>query len=66
MATGDHAPNVIHGNPDASFLVLKLRGTQTVGVRMPIDAPPLSDGEIQLIVDWVKSGAFPDVREGEE
>lgn len=66
MATGDHAPNVIHGNPDASLLVLKLRGTQTVGVRMPIDAPPLSDGEIQLIVDWVKSGAFPDVREGEE
>jgi len=37
----------------------------TVGVRMPIDAPLLSDEQIQMIADWVKTGAFPDVREGE-
>jgi predicted CXXCH cytochrome family protein len=65
MISGDHAPDVIHGNPDASLLVQKLKGTQTVGVRMPIDTPPLSDEQIQLIADWVKTGAFPDVREGE-
>ncbi len=66
MTSGDHAPNVVHGNPDASLLVQKLKGTQAVGARMPIDAPPLSDDQIQVVVDWVKSGAFPDVREREE
>ena len=65
MTTGDHAPNVIHGNPDASVLLQKLKGTQTVGVRMPIDAPPLPDEQIQMMADWVKAGAFPDDREGE-
>ncbi len=65
MTTGDHAPNVVHGNPDASVLIQKLKGTQRVGVRMPIDAPPLSDEQIQMVADWVKTGAFPDVREGE-
>ena len=65
MTTGDHTPTVIHGNPDASILVQKLKGTHTVGVRMPIDAPLLSDEQIQMIADWVKTGAFPDVREGE-
>ncbi len=65
MTTGDHTPTVIHGNPDASILVQKLKGTHAVGVRMPIDAPPVPDEQIQMIADWVKTGAFPDVREGE-
>ncbi len=65
MTTGDHQPSVIHGNPDASLLVEKLRGTHRIGVRMPIDAPPLPDDQIQIIADWIRTGAFPDVREGE-
>lgn len=46
------------GDPEQSYLLDKLRGAPLCdGVRMPIDKPPLSDGEIQAISDWICEGA---------
>ena len=44
------------GDPDDSYLVRKVEGTG-LGARMPRNMPPLSGAEIQLIRDWVSSGA---------
>ena len=56
MESGDSAPVVIPGDPDASLLVELL---QTSGERLmpPDPAGPLSDEEIQLVIDWIANGA---------
>jgi hypothetical protein len=47
--------------PDASYLLLKLRGTAGtaggVATRMPIGDAPLSDDEIAGIEAWIREGA---------
>jgi len=43
--------------PDSSYLVLKIEGRQTVGVRMPATGTPLSATNIQLIRNWITKGA---------
>jgi hypothetical protein len=43
--------------PDSSYLVVKIEGNQTVGVRMPATGGPLSSTNIQLIKNWVSKGA---------
>jgi len=43
--------------PDSSYLVNKIEGTQTVGVRMPATGTPLSSSDIQLIRNWITKGA---------
>jgi hypothetical protein len=48
---------VIPGNPGASFLMQKLEGTQSVGVRMPAFSPPLAQTTIDVIRQWIQSGA---------
>lgn len=52
------------GDPEASYLVHKLEGTQSSvggsGVRMPKGASALSDTEIQAIRDWITNGALDD------
>ncbi len=46
------------GNPDNSFLVVKLEGPPPpMGSRMPFGQPPLSASEIQVIRDWITAGA---------
>jgi len=45
------------GDPDASYLVRKVEGTASVGGRMPLGGPPLSNSQIQAIRDWVSAGA---------
>ncbi len=58
MTTGDNAPVVIPGDPEASILAQKLLGTQEEGDPMP---PPslrrLNDELIQIIIDWIAAGA---------
>jgi hypothetical protein len=46
------------GNPDDSFLVIKLEGPPIeFGFRMPMVGDPLSAADIQLIRDWIATGA---------
>src|SRR5262249_22993871 len=50
---------VVPGEPSASFLVRKLRGTLAAGEgsRMPLVGAPLGDGEIALGEAWIAGGA---------
>lgn len=53
------ALRVVPGNPDASFLVQKIEGTQGAsGLRMPRNGPPyLTDGQILIVRRWIELGA---------
>lgn len=55
-------PYVTAGEPDQSYLLFKLEGTQLdvggFGARMPI-GPPLADEEIDLVACWIEDGASP-------
>ena len=48
---------VAPGDPDASFLVDKLRN-RDVGTQMPLGAEPLAEDEIALIERWIEDGAL--------
>ncbi len=49
---------VAPGNAEASYLVGKIRSDATItGARMPISAAPLSQGQIDGIIEWINSGA---------
>lgn len=49
---------VTPNNPDASYLVKKLRGDADIqGARMPNGSPPLSADQLDRIVRWINSGA---------
>ena len=56
MSTGDHKPIVV-ANDSNSVIVRKLKGTAAFGSRMPLGGPFLSDAEIQIVVQWIMSGA---------
>lgn len=45
------------GNPDDSYLIHKLEGTQAVGDRMPQGGPFLDNATIQRIRGWIEDGA---------
>jgi uncharacterized protein (TIGR03118 family) len=47
------------GNPDVSYLVRKLEGTQTVGERMPQGGPFLNQATINQVRSWIQAGAAP-------
>ena len=50
------------GDPDNSYLIVKLEGTDSrlVGDRMPFGGPYLSQAEIDVIRQWILDGAPPD------
>jgi hypothetical protein len=50
---------VVPRDPDASFLVRKLRGTLAPGEgsRMPLVGAPLNDQELSLVEAWIAGGA---------
>jgi hypothetical protein len=48
---------VLPGNSTDSWLVMKIEGRQTLGLRMPPSADPISDVKIQNIKNWVDRGA---------
>lgn len=50
---------VVPGNPNASFIIQKLEGTQTLGDRMPQFGPYLSQTTIDVIRQWIQLGAPP-------
>ena len=51
---------VLPGDPDSSYLVDKIEGTQAVGARMPFGAPPLDATSLQLVRKWIEAGALND------
>jgi hypothetical protein len=59
-ATEQSALNRVEpGSPDASYLILKLRGDPSIsGLRMPQDGPPfLTAAQIDGIAGWIRAGA---------
>ena len=48
---------VVPRDPDASFLIQKLDGTQTLGDRMPDGGPYLTTATINVIRQWIQDGA---------
>jgi hypothetical protein len=54
---------VVAGNPDASYLVMKLEGTHLAnggsGGQMPFGAPPLPPEQIAKVRQWIAEGAKP-------
>jgi hypothetical protein len=48
---------VIPGNPDNSFIIHKIEGTQTLGDRMPQGGPYLPQSTIDVIRQWIANGA---------
>jgi len=52
---------VAPGAPDKSYLLNKLRGTQSQvggsGAQMPFNAPPLEQTKIDLVAKWISQGA---------
>lgn len=55
-------PNVLRvapGNPDASYLVLKLEGASSIsGGQMPLGGPYLPQSTIDVIRQWITDGAL--------
>jgi mono/diheme cytochrome c family protein len=46
------------GNPDASYLILKLRGDPSItGERMPLGGPYLAAAQIDGVAAWIRAGA---------
>ncbi len=54
------AVRVVPGNPDASYLLNKVLGTDIVGTRMPRLGPYLTDGQVRIIRRWIELGAKND------
>lgn len=45
------------GDPENSYVIIKLEGRQSVGARMPLGAPPLDDIDLTNIRNWISQGA---------
>jgi Carboxypeptidase regulatory-like domain len=54
---------VVAGDPERSFLYLKLGGEPpladipAIGTRMPPRSPPIDDADLDLVRDWIEQGA---------
>lgn len=48
---------VIPNDADASYLVVKIEGRQTVGVQMPRGGAPLDSIDVGNIKNWINNGA---------
>jgi hypothetical protein len=52
------AIRVVPGNADASYIVHKVEGRAGIaGVRMPLNGPYLTDGQILILKRWIDIGA---------
>ena len=57
VATSEPIVRVIPGNTDGSYLVIKLEGRQSVGVRMPQGLSPLDQTDLTNVKNWIAQGA---------
>ena len=69
MKGGEHGAAVVPGKPEESVLVQKVLADPPFGERMPmrpkrrksVERPvQLSDGDVQILQDWIKAGAKND------
>jgi mono/diheme cytochrome c family protein len=52
---------VAPGRPEASYLLMKIKGSEgIIGNRMPLGAKPLSDEDVGIVEEWIRSLAVPD------
>lgn len=55
------AVRVVAGDPASSYLIHKLEGQSgIVGLRMPLNGPYLTDGQVLVIKRWIELGARND------
>ena len=55
------AVHVVPGDPDGSYMYQKMIGAPGIaGLRMPIVAPYLTDGQIVIVRRWIQNGAKND------
>jgi hypothetical protein len=57
-ATSEPLVRVIPGDPNGSYLVIKLEGRQSVGSRMPQTGAPLDSIDLTNIRNWISQGAL--------
>jgi hypothetical protein len=50
---------VARGDPDSSYLVMKIRGDEGIDDDVMPPGNPMDDARVQLVVDWVAGGASP-------
>ena len=60
MEGGGLTHTIVPGDPDRSLLVHFIEGRRGENHRMPLDAPPLKQHQIDLIRRWIAEGARSD------
>ncbi len=53
---GNRGPGIVIGKPEESLLIKAVAHTHEM-LRMPKDAPKLTDAEINYLIQWIKDGA---------
>lgn len=48
---------VLPGDAANSYMIIKIEGNQTIGIRMPLAREPLDQVLIQNLINWVNMGA---------
>lgn len=56
-ATSEPIQRVIPGNPQGSYLVIRVEGRQVVGSRMPLGGTPLDNVDLTNLRNWIQQGA---------
>jgi len=56
-AQGESRVRVVPGDPQNSYLVIKLEGRQSFGSRMPEGGTPLDNIDLGNIRNWITQGA---------
>ena len=59
MQGGGLTQTIIPGDPERSLLMHFIEGRRGETFRMPLDAPPLTRAQIDLIRRWIAEGAKP-------
>ena len=56
-SSGSDLNRIEPGDPEASFLLKKVRGDSDVSSQMPLNRTPLTAEQIELIRAWIAAGA---------
>lgn len=58
-ATTEPVVRVIPGDPDGSYVVMRVEGRQNAGSRMPLGGAPLDTIDLTNLRNWIANGAPP-------